>query len=65
MPFSLNMDRIKALALLKDRFGHGAFRGAQEAAINGLLSRKDVFYVAATGTGKRYFHAEVAVQDCP
>jgi RecQ family ATP-dependent DNA helicase len=38
--------------LLKERFGHSAFRGAQEQAISALLSHRDVFYVAATGTGK-------------
>lgn len=35
------MDRAQALALLKDRFGHGHFRGAQEQAIEGLLNRRE------------------------
>jgi superfamily II DNA helicase RecQ len=46
------MDRAEALALLKSKFGYGSFRGEQEQAIGALLSRRDVFYVAATGTGK-------------
>jgi RecQ family ATP-dependent DNA helicase len=46
------MDQPIALRLLKDKFGHSAFRGLQEQAIAALLGGRDVFYVAATGSGK-------------
>jgi ATP-dependent DNA helicase RecQ len=45
-------DPMVAKALLKSRFGHADFRGAQRDAIAAVVSGRDVLYVAATGSGK-------------
>jgi ATP-dependent DNA helicase RecQ len=42
----------KALGILKDVFGHDAFRGKQEEAINEVVAGRDVILLASTGGGK-------------
>jgi len=48
----VSWDPIVARALLKSRFGHADFRGAQADAIAAVVTGRDVLYVAATGSGK-------------
>jgi ATP-dependent DNA helicase RecQ len=42
----------KALEILNDVFGHDAFRGKQEEAIEAVVSGRDVILLASTGGGK-------------
>ncbi|MEO0651907.1 MAG: DEAD/DEAH box helicase, partial [Planctomycetota bacterium] len=39
-------------AVLRERFGHSAFQGDQEAAVNAVLAGRDVLLVTPTGGGK-------------
>lgn len=42
----------EALAILNNVFGHDAFRGKQEEAIEAVISGRDVILLASTGGGK-------------
>ena len=43
---------MEAKKLLKQYFGHDAFRGGQEALVDALLSGRDALGVMPTGAGK-------------
>lgn len=43
---------MEKLRLLREYFGHSAFREGQEAAVNALVSGRDVLAVMPTGAGK-------------
>ncbi|MBQ9518838.1 MAG: RecQ family ATP-dependent DNA helicase, partial [Firmicutes bacterium] len=43
---------MEKLEILKEYFGHTAFRGGQEQAVNAILSGRDVLGVMPTGAGK-------------
>jgi ATP-dependent DNA helicase RecQ len=46
------VDLAPALALLRERFGHAAFRGRQAEAVAAVLAGRDVLLTMPTGTGK-------------
>src|SRR5512139_806050 len=43
---------VDALAVLRERFGHAAFRPGQAAAIEAVLSGRDAAVLLPTGAGK-------------
>jgi len=45
-------DLADALAVLRERFGHAAFRPGQAAAIEAVLARRDAAVLLPTGAGK-------------
>ena len=45
-------DLVAALAVLRDRFGHGAFRPGQSDAIEAVLAGRDAAVLLPTGAGK-------------
>ena len=45
-------EKMEKLEILKEYFGHTAFRGGQEQAVNAILSGRDVLGVMPTGAGK-------------
>lgn len=44
--------KVDALAILRERFGHGSFRGGQEDAVHAVLAGEDAIAVLPTGRGK-------------
>ena len=46
------MNTLDTLTILKQYFGHDAFRGGQQPLIEGILSGRDVLGVMPTGAGK-------------
>ena len=43
---------MKKLAVLREYFGHRAFRPGQEELVDGILGGRDVFGIMPTGGGK-------------
>src|SRR5512143_3292983 len=45
-------DAVDALAVLRERFGHAAFRPGQAVAIEAVLAGRDAVVLLPTGAGK-------------
>ena len=46
------VSRVRALATLRERFGHSDFRPGQWAPVQAALSGRDALVVMPTGSGK-------------
>jgi len=53
----------QACALLRDRFGHAAFRDGQEAAVRSVLAGRSLLVVMPTGSGKSLIYQLPALLD--